>query len=103
MKYKATTKSSVPDLVGVLGAVGVSLFWGPAGLITFSLFRALTKRRVARDVDYVVKEDVSQIVDNWKKLKAPGESTIRVSKTVPFGGFNIPATREYTFSLEDDE
>ena len=103
MKYRANTKSSVPNLVGALGAVGVSLFWGPAGLITFPLFWALTKRRVARDVDYVAKEDVSQIVENWKKLKTPGESTIKVSKTVLFGGFNIPATREYTFSLEDDE
>ena len=103
MNCKTSTKSAVPGIVGGSGAVGASLFLGPAGLITFPLFWGLTKRRVARDVDYVVKEDVSQIAETWKNLKEPGESTITVSKTVPFGGLNIPATREYTFTLERGE
>ena len=97
MKCKTSTKSAVPGIVGGLGAVGASLLLGPVGLVTFPLFWGLTKRRVARDVDYVVREDASRIAATWKDRKEPGESTIKVSKTVPFGGLGIPATREYTF------
>jgi len=103
MRTKTSTKSTVPDIVASLGAAGSCLFFGPLGLVTYPLFRHLTKKRVARDIDNVVASDVPKVMETWKNKRNPGENSIRVSKTIPFGGFRIPSTRQYTLFLEDDE
>jgi len=103
MRTKTSTQSAVPDIVATLGTIGSCLFFGPFGLVTYPLFRHLTKKRVARDIDNIVAGDVSKVMGTWKNKRNLGENSIRVSKTIPFGGFRIPSTREYTLFLEDNE
>lgn len=102
MKVKTSTSSPVPWLVAGLGALGTSIFLGPVlGALTAPLLFGLTKKRVARDIDRVAVDGAAQNIETWRKTKKPGERAIKVSKTIPFGGFDIPSTRHYTL-IDDD-
>lgn len=101
MKKKKTTKSPVPDTVATLGTLGTCLFWGPFGLVAYPILRAAASRRVARDIDNAVEQDAERTASHWRRHNLPDEKGVDVSKTIPFGGLNIPSTRIYSFSDDD--